>query len=225
VPVAPARELRVTDLGLDARDLAAGGVERFFVFSTDGPTIVRAELSDSTGRSRMCLWQGTDIAGRLCDTVRNGALEFPVFDNVSRQWTLSLIGANETTAPTVDLTLDFHANAPTVDITNLRYEGTPTPAYNGLTFSLDTLGAGTLSINGAFDPGQSHHYHVVITEAGVGPVNEQPSPGPEPTFQPVQGFSVTHDVTAQTTFLVQVTNPITPGAPTAVFLHLAVGWP
>ena len=68
-----------------------------------------------------------------------------MFDNISREWTLSLIGANETSAPTVDLTLDFNANAPLVDFTNLRYQGMPTPAYNGLSAPVDTLGTGQLT--------------------------------------------------------------------------------
>lgn len=225
IPVAAGRQLRVTDLGLDARDLAAGGVERLLVFTTDGPTIVRAEIADATARTRVCLWQTTEIAGRVCDTFRNGVIEFPVFDSASRGWTLSLIGANETSAPTVDLTLDFNAHAPLVDFSNLRYQGAPSPAYNGINVSLDTLGVGQLSINGEFDPGQLHHYHVLISEAGIGPVNEQPSPGTEPTPPPVPSFSVIHDVTSVTTYLVAVTNPNAAGEPAPVFLHLIVGWP
>jgi hypothetical protein len=219
VPNAPARELRLIDMGLDARTVIGGGVERFLVFTTDGPTVVRAELSEATARSRVCLWVGTDIAGRQCDTMRNGAIQVPVFDNVSRQWTVSLIGANETSAPTVDLTLDFNANAPLVDFTNLRYQGTTTPAYNGLTATVDTLATGQLTLNGSFDPGQLHNYDVSILEAGLGEVEHVTSEAP------VASFSVTHDVTAETSYLVAITNPNPSAEPTPVFLHLTFGWP
>jgi hypothetical protein len=208
----------VIDLGLDARDLT-GGVERFLVFNTDGPTVVRAELSDATGRSRICLWQGTDIAGRLCDTMRNGAIEFPLFDDISREWTLSLIGASETSAPTVDLTLGFNANVPLVDFTNLRYHGMPTPDYNGLMSAVDTLGTGQLVLNGTFDESELHNYEVSISEAGVGEVQHVTS------SEPVASFSVSQEVTAETSYLVEVANPNPSAQPTPVFLHLSITWP
>jgi hypothetical protein len=204
-------------VGLDAR--ALGGVERFFVFTTDGPTIVHAALANATGRSRVCLWQGTDIANRVCDTIRNGAIDFPVFDDVPRQWTLSLIGANETTAPTVDVTLDFNANAPAVDLQNLRFQGPPSPAYNGLNAAVDTIATGQLTLNGSFDEGQLHNYDVVISEAGVGEVQHVTS------ATPAASFSVTQEVTAETSYLVAVTNPNTTAEPTPVFLRLVFAWP
>ena len=114
------------------------------IFTTDGPSVVRAEISDATGRSRVCLWQGTDIGARRCDTVRNGSLEWPVFGPESIAWTLSLIGANESAAPTVNVTLNFHANAPTVEFQNLLYNGPSTPGYNGLTWSIDTMAQGSI---------------------------------------------------------------------------------
>ena len=219
VPIAAARELRLGDLGLDARTVIGGGVERFLVFTTDGPTIVRAELSDATARSRVCLWVGTDIANRQCDTMRNGAIQVPVFDNIARQWTLSLIGANETSAPTVDLTLGFNANAPMVDFTNLRYQGMPTPAYNGLSAAVDTLATGQLTVNGSFDLGQLHNYDAIISEAGVGEVQHVTSEAP------VASFSVVQEVTAETSYLVAITNPNPSAEPAPVFLHLTFAWP
>ena len=206
-------------LGLDTRTFTTGGVERFLVFNTDGPTIVHAELTNATDRSRVCLWQGTDVAGRVCDTIRNGAVDFPVFDDMPRQWTLSLIGANETSAPNVDVTLDFNANAPVVEFQNLRFQGTPSPEYNGLNAAVDTLATGQLVLNGSFDPGQLHNYDVVISEAGVGEVQHVTS------SEPAASFSVTQEVTAETSYLVSVTNPNTSAEPTAVFLRLSFGWP
>jgi hypothetical protein len=203
-------------MGLDAR--GGTGVERYLLFATDGPSIIRATISNSTGRSRVCLWQGTNVAGRTCDTVRDGAVEFPVFDAGSLNWTLTLIGATESSAPTVDVTLDFNAFTPLVTFENIRFQGTTAPTLNGVTAAIDTSGPGQLQITGTFDPGQQHQYHVVIQEAGIGPVVDQ-------TEGPTNSFTVTHDVATETSYLITVTNPNTAPEPTAVFLRASFTWP
>lgn len=217
VPTAADREIRVLDLGLDARNLI-GGVERFLLFTTDGPSVVRAEISDATARSRMCLWQGTDVAARRCDTLRNGSIEWPIFESGSVSWTLSLIGANETSTPIVDLSLHFNANAASVTFQNLLFNGPSAPAYNGLTWAIDTLSQGAIGITGTFDPPQQQSYHVLIMEAGVGEVRNE-------TVDDVESFTVTQDVTAQTSYLLSVTNPNEHEGLTPLFLHLTTAWP
>ena len=216
IPTAPAREIRVTALGLDPRNLT-GGVERFFVFTTDGPSIVRAEISNATGRSRVCLWQGTDVINRQCDTFRNGQIEWPVFGSGSVDWTLSLIGANETTSPTVDVALAFNANAPSVEFQNLHYAGPSNPSYNGLTWAVD-VGRGTLGISGTFEPPQQQSYHLVILEAGVGPIRDE-------QVDDVESFSVTQEVAAETSYFLSLTNPNELEGLTPVLLRLVTSWP
>ena len=215
IPTAPGREIRVTDLGLDPRNLT-GGVERFLLFTTDGPSVVRAEISGATARSRVCLWQGTDVINRQCETLRNGAMEWPVFGPGQVAWTLSLIGANETTAPTVDIALAFNADAPSVEFQNLHYAGPSNPAYNGLTWAVDP-GQGTFAISGAFEPTQQQSYHVVVQEAGVGVVRDE-------QVDDVETFSVTQEVTAETSYFVSVTNPNELEGSTPVLLRLTTSW-
>ena len=204
------------DLGLDARNVT--GVERYALFRSDGPTTVRAEVSDASGRSRICIWRNNDVANRLCKTVRNGAVEWPVFEAAPVDWTVSLIGASETIGPTVDLTIDFNATLAAVQFQNVRFHVLPSPDYNGIHAAVDTLGEGTLTISGVFDEGESHHWQVVIREAGVGSVQDQTG-GPSPTF------AVTHPVTAVTTFLVSVSNPSPAFESAPAFVTLSFSWP
>ena len=203
-------------LGLDPRNLT-GGVERVLVFTTDGPSIVRAEISNATARSRVCLWQGTDVINRQCQTFRNGVIEWPVFGNGSVGWTLSLIGANGTTSPTVDVAVAFNANAPSVEFQNLRYDGPSNPPYNGLSWAVD-VGQGTFGVSGTFEPTQQQSYHLVILEAGVGTVRDEQD-------DDVETFSVTQEVAAETSYFVSVTNPNELEGLTPVLLRLVTSWP
>ena len=60
-------------MGLDARN--DFGLERKIVFDVDGPSLIRAELSNASARARVCLWQGNQVQNRQCDDIRNGVLE------------------------------------------------------------------------------------------------------------------------------------------------------
>ena len=68
-------------------------------------------------------------------------------------------------------------------------------------------------MNGVFDEGELHNYDVTIFEAGVGEVQRVTS------TEPVASFSVSQEVTAETSYLVTVANPNTSAEPTPVFLH------
>ena len=216
-PTSPDRELRVTGFGLDSKSVT--GIERYVLFGVDGPSLVRVELGDSTGRTRVCLWQGDLVEQRVCRTIRNGVLEQAVYDAGSTDWTISLISADTSTSPVVDLTIDFNANAPSVAFENVRFQGIPVANYNGITAAFDAL-PGSIAVSGHFDPGQLHSWHVAIDEAGAGSALNE-SGGPANSFGP---FTV--DVTAANTgYLVTVFNPNNAAEPTPVFVRLVISGP
>lgn len=215
-PTSPDRELRVTGLGLDTNSVT--GIERYVLFDVDGPSLVRVELDNSTGRTRVCLWQGDLVEQRICQTIRNGVLEQAVYDVGSTDWTISLISADTSTSPVVDLTVDFNANSPSVKFENLRFQGTPVANYNGLAAAFDAS-PGTIAVSGKFDLNQTHNWHVVISEGGVGPVLDE-SGGPSNTFGPE-----TYEVTAANTpYLVTIANPNPAAEPAPVFVQATIAW-
>jgi hypothetical protein len=213
VPTSPDRELRLSNVGLDARN--DRGIERKILFGVDGPSLIRAELSNSSAQAKVCLWQGNNVQGRQCQDIRNGVLEHPVFNDGSTKWTLTLISASTTGAATVDLALDFNATAPSATLADFRFQGTPTPAYNGYNAAVEAGGTGNLTVDGGFDPGEQHSYHVVVQVAGRGAVVDQTGTG--------NSFSFTAEVTSDV--LVSVTNPNASSEPLPVFLHSTLSWP
>ena len=130
--------------------------------------LIRAELSNASARARVCLWQGNAVGARQCDDIRNGVLEHASFDTGSSNWTLTLISTSTTAGATVDLALDFNATSPTADLRDFRFQGTPTPAYNGYTAAVEASGTGNLTVTGDFDFGEQHSWHVVVQVAGQG---------------------------------------------------------
>jgi hypothetical protein len=204
-------------MGLDGRNPEVG-IERYFLFKVDGPSLIRATLSNTSGRTRACLWQGNLVEQRQCATIRNGTLEHAVFDTGQTSWTLSLIGSEQALGPVVDLTLDFNATAPSVAVENLRFQGTPTPNYNGIIAEVDALFDGSLTIDGTFDAGQSHAHRVVIDQVGGSNVYDQ-------TAGPDHEFSVVQAVTAATSYRTTVMNPSETSEPSPVFIGITFTWP
>ena len=116
----------------------------------------------------------------------------------------------------VDFTLGFNATSPSVDLENFRFGGQTQPNYNGFTAALDASGSGQLSVEGSIDPAPTE-YHVVISEAGVGPV-EDVQDGPD------DSFSVSHAVTSDTSFLVEVSNPNESAEAGPRFVAATISW-
>ena len=212
--------MRVLRLGLDSRDAEAGGVERYVLFSVDGPSLIRAQLSNSSGDARVCLWPGNLVQQRECETIRDGSLEHVVLDAGQTTWTLSLIGFDATTAPVLDLTLDFNATAPLVTFENLRFQGVPVANYNGITAEVDASAAGELRVEGTFEIGELHPSRVTITRLGDGGgvVYDQ-------TNAPQNTFVATFAVTEPATFSTTVSNPSESAEPLPVFLEAKFSWP
>jgi hypothetical protein len=204
-------------MGLDARAIASGGLERKFLFTVDGPSVIRATTSNASGQVRLCIWRGNNEENATCREFRNGVLEEIVVDDGSTSWTLTAISASGTAARVTDLTIEFNANAPVVEFRDFRWQGDQNPSYNGLTAAIDPT-PGDLSVAGEFDPGAEHQWHVLVSEAGVGPVIDEEG-GPDNSFGP---FS--HGVTAETTYLITVSNPGDGEEATPVFVHGTVAW-
>lgn len=219
LPTSTARQIRVRRLGLDSRDPEAG-IERYVLFNVDGPSLISAQLSDATGRSRVCLWQGNLVEQRQCMSMRNGRLEHAVFDAGQTSWTLSLIGIDAETSPTIDLTLDFNATSPLVTFENLRFQGIPIENYNGITAEVDAPQAGQLNITGTFDVGELHAYRVVVTELvpPEGVVSDQTGP-------PTNQFVVAVDEDVPASWSVTISNPNASAETLPVFLEAKFSWP
>ena len=224
VPTSPARSIRVNNLGVDDRTVDTS-IQRFIEFGVDGPGVISARTSNSTGRVQVCIWRGSMIQNRVCETFRNGVVEVanPVVDPPHTNWTVTVIGTQAGATPTVDLTIDFNADGPaTVRFDRLRFNGTSTPAYNGLITLVSPLAGGNLTLDGAFDDGQNGSYsaHVVIEEmnGSAGTVFDE-------TLGPGRSFDVTQAVTSGVSYRISATNPSAGPEPRAVFLALEVRWP
>ena len=204
-------------MGLDARAITSGGLERKLLFTVDGPSVIRATTSNASGQVRLCIWQGNNEENAICREFRNGTLEEIVVADGSTNWTITAISASGTAQRSTDLTLEFNANGPSVQFRDFRWQGEANPNYNGLTAALDPT-PGDLSVAGAFDPGAEHSWHVVVSEAGVGPVIDEQG-GPDNSFGPF-----TYEVTAETTYLINVSNPGDGEESTPVFVHGSVAW-
>ena len=92
--VLPPRELRLSSVGLDARN--DFGIERKITFGVDGPSLIRAEMSNASADAKICLWKGNQVQDSSVRTAfSNGVLEHATFDAGSSNWTLTLIGADD----------------------------------------------------------------------------------------------------------------------------------
>ena len=203
-------------MGLDARNET--GIQRFLLFTTDGPSLIQADISNATANARVCLWEGDDVENQECITTRpNGTLSHPTFGAGSAQWTLTVIARSTTAAATADVTLDFNAHAPAIDYENFRFQGVPVPGYNGWTAAIDVSPGSQVGVAGQFDGSQQHMWRVQIDAAGEGNVQDQ-------TGGPSNSFSVSQSVSADTTFLITVSNPNTSAEPLPVFVHGTISW-
>jgi len=217
VPTSPDRELRLTDVGLDPRkvDPINQYVERYLMFDVNGPSLIRVELSNASAKARVCIFTGAEQPN--CSDIKNGVVEQPVYDAGKTSWVVRLIAVSQTSGMTTDVTLDFNADSPQVVFDRFRMQGEPNPAYNGFTASLDAS-PGTLSVGGKFDGSAAHQWHVTINEAGVGPTVDQD--GSSNSFGPF-----TQDVSAETSYVVQVFNPNNDSEPSSLFMKATLAWP
>jgi hypothetical protein len=167
----------------------------------------------------MCLWQGNLVEQRECRTARNGRLDHVVLDAGQTSWTVSLIGFDEITSPTVDFTLDFNATAPLVTFENLRFQGIPIENYNGITVEVDAPADGNLQIDGRFDVNQEHFYRIFIEPLGDGG-----EPVADVTGGPANAFRLSQPVT-QGSFRITVSNPNEAPEALPVFLEAKFSWP
>ena len=109
------------------------------------------------------------------------------------------------------------ASASVAASTGSCMQGTPNPAYNGFSATLDAS-PGTLSVGGKFDGSAAHSWHVTINEAGVGPTVDEE--GSSNSFGPF-----TQAVSAETSYQVNVFNPNTDGETSSLFIRATLSWP
>jgi hypothetical protein len=206
-------------MGLDDKALD-GSVPRILTFEVDGPSLIHAAITNSSGQVQLCVWREAVADERTCDTGRSVVIEHAVTDSGSGLWHVSLIGAKGV-APSAGLTLDFNANAPSVQLNNIRFNGTSNGAYNGFTAAVDT-GAGTLPIQFAMDDanGGAYDYHVVVKPGAGAAVFED-------TGGPVTSYSADPaPVVDAGSYSITVENPDAEANPgLAVFITATISWP
>jgi hypothetical protein len=119
-------------------------LRRIFQFHSDGPGQVMAAVSAATGgKVEICIFRGSPeapLTTPFCRQMQSSALRATVSRDAD--WTVTVIGANVTTTPIIDLSLTFRADHPFVHVRNFRFQGTSVPPYNGFVAIVQARGAG-----------------------------------------------------------------------------------
>jgi hypothetical protein len=222
-PAAPTREITFTGLGLDR---SGSGEEmstpRHFTFSAQGPGIIRIQVSRATGRVRACLWEGDTrlVVNESCRSLRRGEIERELPGGGPRTWTLSLIGTEPGTSPSVTVRISFPTNDVAMRLEGFRFQGTANEGYNGFDAEIRAAEAGVLTISATFDDGEggSHPYRLVVQEIGGGPS--------QPFIAEGEGSSMAHstEVAAERSYLVHLANRAEVSE-AAVMLTADLNWP
>ena len=185
-PTAPplsAATIKFVQLALDATS-DTSGTTRSITF-TSGPGTVTVKLATQSGGStRFCLLGGGSLLG--CRTAPSGTLTGRTTKS-AEAWQVTLRGAAAAT-PVVAVTLAFPAAKPRVTITNARFDGTATPAYNGLQVVATPRAKGTYTVTASWG-GHPFLYEVDLIEQG-GPGLQQVKPTSGSTHTS-QSFAVT----------------------------------
>jgi hypothetical protein len=218
VPTSPQRQFTILDVGLDGTS-GEFPIERFVTFTVDGPSLLRARLSDvpSGGRVRLCMFREQVNDERDCARLRNGTLERTVTDTGSSEWTVSMLGVDS--APRVTLTVDFNAQQPAVELGSFRYNGTTDNAYNGFLVQVPAAANGQLQLAADFEGG-SFTYHLVVEPTGGGAAIVDQTGGPSGSID------ASESVSGGQNYRVSVRSPdAAVNSPTSVFIHAVLSWP
>ena len=156
----PAATISFKQLKLDATTDTAG-TTRTITFVT-GPGSISVKLTTSSGgSSKACLAEGGKQLG--CRTAVSGTLSAKTTKKAAT-FVVTLRGA-ATATPVVDVTITFPAAKPKVVITNARFDGTASPAYNGLQVVATPRAKGTFKVTASWG-GHPFLYEVDLIEQG-----------------------------------------------------------
>jgi hypothetical protein len=179
----PAATVKFVQLKLDA-GTDTGGKTRSISFTAQTGTVSVKLATESGGNTKMCLFR--DGAQVACRTAVSGSLTDKL-TKATANYRVSLRGSADAT-PVVTATIKFAAAKPKVTIVNARFDGTDSPATNGLQVVATprTKGAYRVTANWGGHPFQ---YEVdLIEQGGPGIKTVKPSQGATSVSQ---SFTVT----------------------------------
>jgi hypothetical protein len=198
-------------------------VPRIVTFNVDGDSLINAQLSNSSGPVRLCIWLEAPDDQRECHTVRTGGFSKAVAGMAASTWHVSIIGPANAPPPVATLTVHFNANAPSVTLDNFRYLGSATPNYNGFQAQMTTQSDGDMHVQAAFDdggsPSGSYDYQLVIQPTAGDPIC-CPGGGPSSSIDQTQPVSGSVSYTVSLADPDPVANPASP-----VFVAATINWP
>lgn len=169
-PVAPARGIKFTRLGLDPPGVEQSRA-RVITFDVNGPGRIVARVSSvSAGRVRLCTWRGDagDQAARECENMKNGSVERSVNREGPSTWSISLVGITSNTTASVTLDLSFNTDAPHLTLTGFRFQGTEAGDYNGFTAEVTAAADGDIALDARLDDGAGGEYPYRLTYRMLG---------------------------------------------------------
>lgn len=179
----PLAKISIMQLTLDAASDAAG-VDRVVTFTASkGNVVVQLSSATPSGNAKMCLSAGTKSFG--CKTAAGGKLTAKVTGG-SVAFTLTLRGDGAST-PVVNVAISFPALKPKVKIEGARFDGTASPATNGLQVIVTPRKKGYVHVDANWG-GHAFLYEVDLIEQGGAGVKTLANQGPATLVS--QGFSI-----------------------------------
>jgi hypothetical protein len=220
-PVAPARQIRFLNLGVDPPALEQSRA-RVITFEVDGPGSITVALSNvSAGKVRVCTWRGDarNQRNRECRKMKNGVVERAVDREGQSTWSVSLLGASANAAASLTLDLSFNTNAPHVRLAGFRFQGTEARDYNGFTVEFSAAAEGEFALDASLDDrrGGEYPYRLTYRALDSDTVSEE-------TGGPSQRITFSYPVGAGSSWRVALENT-QEFASRAVFLSATLDFP
>lgn len=157
-PVAAAT-VSFLQLALDA-STDAGGRARSINFTGETGPVTVTFTTESGGNSSICLYR--DSVQVVCRTGTSGTLASAADRQAA--YRVALRGAGSA-RPVLTVTITFPATKPKVAITNARFDGTDSPATNGLQVVATPRAKGTYQVAASWG-GHPFLYEIVLIEQG-----------------------------------------------------------
>jgi hypothetical protein len=144
-------------------------VARAFIFISDGPGVVSAQVVSSAPTDATTLCLTMDNATPVCVTGATPGFPRAVTQSAHSRWAVTLISANES-SPIVDVAIGWPAAKPSVTVVSGRFQGAPNPdSLRSLTAEFRPRDAGEVTLDASWDPA-SAVATVTLTDATDGTV-------------------------------------------------------
>jgi hypothetical protein len=166
----PTASITFSNMMLDASDDPARTL-RTFTFISDGPGLVSATITSSTGGStKICITVDLNPKSLYCPPAAVAPKVAGYADTQHSIWTVTLVGKSVQT-PTVDVTISWPSSAPSITLAHARFQGAPAPnSQKGFTATFKPRGAGQLLISAGW-PGLTANAQVTLADVtGTTPV-------------------------------------------------------